>query len=161
MWALSLSTVFVSHFRRVSADLGYTASGPVGGQGNAGERPEHQTGGRDGRTSDASPPLHHPGAKRQTPGSGAAPQFSSKPLAPPRFFVRSRSSLDDLHPRSHLSALTSGMSIFVPGFAITNTASRDRQASRLPVLGRRHRVRGHQRSDSRCRRRLPINLLFR
>ena len=38
-------------YRRFSADFGYTASEPVGGQGNAGERPEHHTGGRDGRTS--------------------------------------------------------------------------------------------------------------
>ena len=40
-------------YRRVSADFGHTTSEPVGGQGNAGERPEHHTGGRDGRTSSA------------------------------------------------------------------------------------------------------------
>jgi len=92
---------------------GYTNPEPDGRQGNAGERPEHRSGGRNGRVRESgSPPesFRHQSDKRKN--LLAPPDLLRPVCARPR-----RSS-----PLSHLSALSGSMSIFVPGFAITSTA---------------------------------------
>jgi len=85
-----------------------------------------------GISGDSADPLFGfeliPARKRQSPGSGAAPQFHGMQRCARCDLLCSKASskyaLTDYLVQSHLSALTSGMSFFAPGFAITNTASK-------------------------------------
>jgi hypothetical protein len=74
-----------------------------------------------------SPPSNeckvHSGESVKLRGLGRSPRYSSEAQAAPTSVLSSsKFALTSVSSTSHLSALTSGMSIFAPGFAITTTA---------------------------------------
>jgi hypothetical protein len=114
--------------------FGYTDPEPGGRQGHAGERPERRTrrpgwGCRWSHTASSTP--SHPGSKALNAGvRGRAPEIQD-PAAPPHLVLsRPRCSAASLR-RSVIYPPSQGHEHrFVPGFAITATASRARLTRR-------------------------------